>query len=100
MTRLHNLMRRRLKPALITAAAVALLILNVAAVVNRTPERYEYKSLWFRIHSSDNIHELQNRFTVALNREAAQGWEFMGRCAHTTAAHTWVDYCVFRRRIR
>ena len=90
----------RIKLALLILAVAGLLTVSVGAISSWPPERYEYKTVWFRISSADSIDRLQTRFTSVLNREAANGWEFDGRCAHTGTPDVWVDFVVFKRRIR
>lgn len=91
--------RHQLKVWLLTVAVAVLLLVNVAAVNDTRPELWQYKTVWFRTNYGDNMNELQQRFTEALNREGAAGWEFVGRCGHTNAREWWVDYVVFKRRI-
>lgn len=98
--------RHQMKLWLLTVAVGALLLLNVAAVNDgryardAQPRLWEYKTIWFRANAGDNMDELQQRFTNALNREGVNGWEYAGRCGHTDAKYWWVDYVVFKRARR
>lgn len=94
------LQRHQTRLWVLTIAVLGLLMVNVGAVNDTVPERWEYKTLWFRANAGENMDVLQQKFTAALNREAAGGWEYAGRCAHTDALEWWTDYVVFRRPIR
>jgi len=82
---------------LLTVAVGLLLVFSAAAVRNTAPDRWEYKTIWFRVNAGDDMNELQTRFTTALNREASRGWEYAGRCGHTNSLDAWVDFIVFKR---
>ncbi len=82
---------------LLSVAVAAVLIFNLGAANDPRPERWQYKTIWFRANAGDNMNQLQQKFTAALNREGAAGWEFAGRCGHTDAREWWIDYVVFRR---
>ncbi len=88
---------------LLTVTLGVLLALNVAAVDRRTPglqaqpQLWRYKTIWFRANAGDDSDVLQQRFTNALNTEAVNGWEYVGRCGHTNAREWWIDYVVFKR---
>lgn len=98
MKRLEDMFRRhQIKVWALTAVLVALLVVNVAAQKAVMPSSWEYKSIGFRVASDDDMVKLQSVFAEMLNREAASGWEYAGRCAHVDAAEYWVDYVVFRR---
>ena len=98
MKRLEAWFRRhQARVWLLTAALLGLLVLNVAAVKDTAPQQWEYKAVWFRVNSTDNLGDLQAVFARALNEEAAAGWEFAGRCAHVNPDTAWIDYVVFRR---
>ena len=98
MKRFRTLLQRhQMKVWLLTVAVGALLLLNIGAAGDVRPEQWEYKTIWFRVNAGDNMNELQQEFTAALNREAVNGWEFVGRCGHVDALEWWTDYVVFRR---
>ena len=98
MKRLPQLLRsHQTKLWVLGVAVLALLVVNLGAVNDTTPEQWEYKTIWFRVNAGDNVDALQRQFTTALNREAANGWEYVGRCGHCNALEWWIDYVVFRR---
>ncbi len=98
MERLHKLLLTH--PArvwLLTVAVFGILLVGLGAVPNAAPEQWEYKAVYFRFNAGDKDAIVQQQFTAALNREAAAGWEFCGRCAHCNALEWWTDFVVFRR---
>ena len=99
MKRLQAVCRRhQTKLWMLTGIVVGLLVLNVAAQRDTTmPTQWEYKTVGFRMTLGDDMATLQAAFAGILNREAAGGWEFAGRCLHVDAEEYWVDYVVFRR---
>jgi len=94
----QNLWQHRFAKFWLGAAIVALLVLNVGANFDLAPQQWEYQTRWFQIRPGDNLDDLQRLFTEVINREAEQGWEFTGRCAHFNSTAGNVDYVVFRRR--
>lgn len=87
MKRLPELLRsHQTKLWVLGVAVLGLLVVNLGAVNNTTPEQWEYKAIWFRVNTGDNMDALQQQFTTALNREAANGWEYVG---HAGTATRW-----------
>ena len=82
---------------LLTLAVAAVLVLNLGAIGDTTPQQWEYKTLWFRVNLGDDMNTLQQRFAAALNAEGAYGWEYVGRCAHNQTLNSCIDFLVFRR---
>lgn len=83
---------------LLVAVVVAVLTVNVRAQwANVPPTQFEYKTVAFKMSLGDDPEQLPAAFTAALNREAAAGWEFAGRCLHVDMDEFWVDYVVLRR---
>ncbi|HUT09864.1 MAG TPA: hypothetical protein VMY42_05175 [Thermoguttaceae bacterium] len=97
MKAIRNLWRHRLAKFWLCAAIVGLLVLNVGANGDLRPEQWEYKTLWFQVKRGDNLDDLQRLFTAAMNREAGEGWEFAGRCAHSDSPAGGIDFVVLKR---
>ena len=98
MKRLETLFRRnRVKLWILSLAVVALATANLGAALDKPSQQWEYKTVWFKVNPGDDLAELQTVFGNALNSQAADGWEFAGRCAHVDAATYWADYVVLRR---
>ena len=99
MKRLQSLLRNhRVKLGLLGLVLAVLLASNLGAIGNGPyVERWEYKTIWFRVNAGDDANTLQGEFTAVLNREAAAGWEYVGQCAHTNNSMSWMDFVVFRR---
>jgi len=89
--------RHQIKLWVLSLAVTALAIANLGAARDAPRGQWEYKTVWFKVNPGDDLAKLQTVFGDAMNREAAQGWEFVGRCAHVDAATYWADYVVFRR---
>ena len=84
----------------LSVVVVCLLALNLGAAAQPEVERFEYKTVWFRVNVGDNSDSLQQKFTDTLNKQADQGWQFDGRCAHFNAVNSCVDFIVLRRPVR
>ena len=84
---------------MLSVIVTCLLALNLAAAQQRPIERFEYKTVWFRVNIGDDTDALQQKFSDTLNQQAAQGWQFDGRCAHFNALNSCVDFIVLRRPI-
>ncbi len=98
MKRLQDLLHNHsAKLWLLVAVAASLTVLNVGAAGNPPPVQWEYKSVWFQVAEGEQLSELQKGFTTTLNREAVNGWEFVGRCGHSDTPRRWIDFVVFRR---
>ncbi|MBN2474492.1 MAG: hypothetical protein JXB62_07780 [Pirellulales bacterium] len=98
MKRVRNWLYVHCRGAWLLAAVLgALLMLNLGAARDTAPDRWEYKTVWFRVNAGDDLNELQGRFSTALNREGAAGWEYVGRCGHSDSQESWIDFIVFRR---
>jgi len=94
---IRNLWRRCPTKFWLCAAVVGLLVLNLGADGLGTHQQWEYKTLWLQVRRGDNLDDLQRLFTAAINREASEGWEFAGRCAHGDSPAGGIDFVVFRR---
>lgn len=86
-----------LKLLMLTAAIGLLVVVSAGAMRDTAPQRWEYKTIWFRVNAGDDMNEIQTRFGEALNREGARGWEFSGRCGHSDTLDKWVDFIVLKR---
>ena len=89
--------RHQAKLWLLTVLVGGLLMFNMAAAINDFPVVYQYKTIPFKVEVGDDTSRIQAEFAGTLDREAANGWEFAGRCGHLTGDHFGIDYVVFRR---
>ncbi|MBN2293615.1 MAG: DUF4177 domain-containing protein [Pirellulales bacterium] len=82
---------------LLVMAFFGLLALNMAAAPGDAIVEWEYKTIIFKVEVGNELPKLRGEFESTLNREARQGWEFVGRCAHLDGDRFGVDYIVLRR---
>ena len=85
------------KAWLFVFAVCGLLFFNMAAAPDDTAIEWEYKTVIFKVEIGNELTKYREDFQDALNREARQGWEFVGRCAHLTGERYGIDYIVLRR---
>jgi hypothetical protein len=79
---------------------LAVLVLNTAAGPRLAPGQWEYRTLVFKVEQGEPVAKLQAEFEATLNREAADGWEFVAPCARLSNDLYGIDYLVLRRRVR
>lgn len=99
-TRLARLARHQTKLWIAAVAIAAIVCMNLAAGPPLAPGQWEYRIVVFKVEQGEQVATLQTQFEGVLNREAANGWEFDGRCARLSDDHFGIDYLVLRRRVR
>ena len=76
---------------------LGIIIFNMAAATDDTPIQWEYKTMIFKVELGNELTKYRTEFQDALNREARQGWELVGPCAHLTGERFGIDYIVLKR---
>ncbi|MBN2022709.1 MAG: DUF4177 domain-containing protein [Pirellulales bacterium] len=79
---------------------LGVLLLNVAAAPAVLPGQWQYKTVVFHVQEGDSVAQQQRAFESILNREAANGWEFVAPCARLSGNGFGIDYLVLRRRVQ